>query len=206
MLILGKEIEKIEENKNVHLIGVVINKRDYEKYKDLIVDDFSNIIVLRSFDLDLNNFEIGDFVFVYGYVKEYQEKKRIYIKNIRKIDELSFFYWKIRQFLENNYFFDLKELEKSAKKSEKEEEKKEDIKEEIEVDIPIEIEEIEIEDFDPKKYLMEIIEKSPNKEISIDELYKKANKLSKEEVDKLLEELSDELFEPRPGIIKKIEI
>jgi len=198
----------MEENKNVHLIGVLVNKREYEKYKDLIIDDFSNIVVLRTFDLDVNNFEIGDLIFAFGYVKEYQEKKRVYLKEIKKINELNFFYWKIRQFLENNYVFDLEEIKKKIETIEKEEKKEKEeeiIKEEIE-EIPIEIEEIEIEEFDPKKYVMEIIENSPNKEISIEELYKKANKLSKEEIDKILEELSDELFEPKPGIIKKIEI
>jgi hypothetical protein len=211
VLILGKNIDNLEENKNVYLIGVIINKREYEKYSDLIIDDFSNIVVLRTFDLDLKNFEIGDLIFAQGYIKEYLEKKRVYLKNIKKIDEINFFYWKIRQFLNENYYFDLEEIKNELKEKEENLEAniEKEIEKEIEKDIeeiPIEIEEIEVEEFDPKKYVLEIIESSPNKEISLDELYKKANKLSKEEIDKILEELSDEIFEPRPGIIKKIEI
>ena len=206
MIVLNQEINGIENNENVIVQGLLIRKKDYGKYVDLVIDDFTDIITVRCFDLDLNNIEEGDFISVFGYIKEYNEVKRVYAKKIFKQGEQDVFYWKIRIFKEKGIKLD-KEKAKLMKKEEKENVEEES--NEIKVD-EIEIETIEIEDTqDLKQEILNIIKSQPNKEISLDDLYKIAEeklKLKRSEVDKLLEEIADEIFEPKPGYIKLIEI
>jgi len=177
------------------------------RYIDLVIDDFTDIITVRCFDLNLNNVEEGDFISVFGYIKEYNDVKRVYAKKVFKQREQDIFYWKIRIFKEKGIKLD-KEKAKLMKK-EKENVEENEGSSEIKVD-EIEIETIEIEDTqDLKQEILNIIKSQPNKEISLDDLYKIAEeklKLERSEVDKLLEEVADEIFEPRPGYIKLIEI
>ena len=207
MIVLNQEVRDIENNENVVVQGLLIRKKDYGRYIDLVIDDFTDIITVRCFDLNLNNVEEGDFISVFGYIKEYNDVKRVYAKKVFKQREQDIFYWKIRIFKEKGIKLD-KEKAKLMKK-EKENVEENEGSNEIKVD-EIEIETIEIEDTqDLKQEILNIIKSQPNKEISLDDLYKIAEeklKLKRSEVDKLLEEVADEIFEPRPGYIKLIEI
>ncbi|MEO2154345.1 MAG: hypothetical protein ABGW69_00885 [Nanoarchaeota archaeon] len=215
MLILGKEIDTISNNENVVVQGLLILKKDFGKYKDLVIDDFTNLITVRVFDLDTDKFEEGDFIAVYGYTKEYNETKRVYAKDIYKIKESDFFYWFEKILEEKNITINKEESklkiknEESMKNSENETIGEKESNNSIEVEFPFEEDKLtsniteDVENL--KSRIIETLRNSPNKEISIDELYKKIN-AKKEDIDKALEEIADEIFEPKPGIIKLIEI
>jgi DNA-directed RNA polymerase beta' subunit len=215
MLVLGKEVDAISNNENVVVQGLLILKKDFGKYKDLVIDDFTNLITVRVFDLDIEKFEEGDFIAVYGYIKEYNETKKVYAKDIYKIKESDFFYWFGKILEEKNIIIDKEESKLKVKNEESKENSENEIVNEkesndsIEVEFPFEEDELtsniteDIENL--KSKIIEILRNSPNKEISIDELYKKIN-AKKEDIDKALEEIADEIFEPKPGIIKLIEI
>lgn len=74
----------------VNLMAVIVSKQDLENttYKNLVIDDGSGKISIRSFEQD-NNFdrvEIGDFVLVIGRPREYLNEKYIVSEILKKID------------------------------------------------------------------------------------------------------------------------
>lgn len=199
MLILGKDIENLEKNSNVLVVGNILNIIEYEKYCDIRVDDNSQVFTVRCFEKDdLKNLKIGDNVLIIGYINEYNEKKRINARKIKTIDEREWLFWKIKSFKINNY-------KENFELVESEEEEKEEITEEIIQESVIE-EEIE-EIIDDKKYILDLI-KSYNEDLIPIEKIIKDSKLSNEKTEEILKELIEEgeIYEPKIGYIKLLEI
>ncbi len=181
MLILGKEIENLENNQNVIIIGNILDLADYEKYIDLRIDDNSNVFYVRFFKngekLDL---KIGDNVLIIGYINEFNERKKVNVRKIKKLNEKEFLFWKIKSFKLNNYKEKIEENKKEDlkyKESEIKSEQEKNIEEieienvlnDLDIEEDLEIEKIEVEDLEELEKENKINEKNDKKEEIKDE-------------------------------------
>ena len=80
----GKEISRI------NLMGVVVQKSDFNNYNTLIIDDGTGKISARIFESNVlfNQIEISDAVLIIGRPREFSNEKYVLIELIKKIDLL----------------------------------------------------------------------------------------------------------------------
>lgn len=80
----GKEISRI------NLMGVVVQKSDFNNYNTLIIDDGTGKISARIFESNVlfNQIEISDSVLIIGRPREFSNEKYVLIELIKKIDLL----------------------------------------------------------------------------------------------------------------------
>lgn len=110
--LLTKKKEKISR---ANLIGAVLDKKENGAMTDLILDDGSGRIVVRSFEKSKNfdEIKIGEGVLVIGKVREFNQEKYLSPEIVKKKDKK---WLKVRAL----------ELEKMEEKEADEEEKKEE--------------------------------------------------------------------------------
>jgi len=234
MLILGKDIEKLENNQNVIVIGNILDISDNEKYVDIRIDDNSNVFYVRFFKNEEKiNLKIGDNVLIIGYINEFNERKKINVRKIRKLKEKEFLFWKIKSIKLNKYKEKIEKTEEKQKEEKKEVEKEENQKsieeidienvlEDINIEEDLEIEKIDIEEIkenidkeeekdnkieDEKEYVLKLIKEYGVDLVPIEEIISNS-KLGKEKTEEILKELIEEgeIYEPKIGFVKILEI
>jgi len=73
----------------VNVIGVVIKKDENEFYEQLIIDDNSGKIFVRSFEKNsFSDINVGDIVQVIGKIREFKNEKYVANEIIRKMDDV----------------------------------------------------------------------------------------------------------------------
>ncbi|MEA2037720.1 MAG: OB-fold nucleic acid binding domain-containing protein [Nanoarchaeota archaeon] len=171
----------------VNLMAAIVDKQNQEntKYQNLIIDDGSGRISIRSFE-ENNNFDsvgIGDIVLIIGRPREYLNEKYIVSEILRKID--------------NPKWVELRKLKLGSVEQPKEEETSVEVNEE-------EVKEEPIEDDTDAKILSLIKECDNGEGADTQDIIKKSNVEEAEEiVTKLLEQ--GEVFEIKPGKLKILE-
>ena len=234
MLILGKNIEKLENNQNVIVIGNILDISDNEKYVDIRIDDNSNVFYVRFFKNEEKiNLKIGDNVLIIGYINEFNERKKINVRKIRKLKEKEFLFWKIKSIKLNKYKEKIEKTEEKQKEEKKEVEKEENQKsieeidienvlEDINIEDDLEIEKIDIEEIkenidkeeekdnnieNEKEYVLKLIKEYRTDLVPIEEIISNS-KLGKEKTEEILKELIEEgeIYEPKIGFVKILEI
>ncbi len=234
MLILGKDIEKLENNQNVIVIGNILDISDNEKYVDIRIDDNSNVFYVRFFKNEEKiNLKIGDNVLIIGYINEFNERKKINVRKIRKLKEKEFLFWKIKSIKLNKYKEKIEKTEEKQKEEKKEVEKEENQKsieeidienvlEDINIEDDLEIEKIDIEEIkenidkeeekdnnieNEKEYVLKLIKEYRTDLVPIEEIISNS-KLGKEKTEEILKELIEEgeIYEPKIGFVKILEI
>src|SRR3989338_3715909 len=81
----------VKDNKvsRVNLVGSIIDKYQWNNYLGVSLDDGSGVILLKSWNEDVNlfnGFEIGDLVLVVGKIKEYNNSIYVSPEIARKLD------------------------------------------------------------------------------------------------------------------------
>ena len=79
----GKEISR------VNVIGVVVDKSDFDNYKNVIIDDGSGRISARMFE-SMSSFDkisIGDVVVLIGRPREFSSERYLLIEIMKKADD-----------------------------------------------------------------------------------------------------------------------
>ncbi len=174
----------------VNLMAVAVAKQNLENtnYQNLMIDDGSGRISIRSFDENnnFNNIEVGDIILVIGRPREYLNEKYIVSEILKKIND--------------PLWVELRKLELSDKKAVEEDHtdnNKSDVKKE-------EVKEEKIED-DINTKIFNLIKESDNGEgADTEDIIKKSNLEKAEEIiTKLLEQ--GEVFEIKPGKLKVLE-
>jgi len=74
----------------VNIIGVLLEKYDFDNQKGLLVDDGTGRISMRSFEnlKNFDDFSVGDVVLVIGRPREFSEEKYVLVEIIKKIEPL----------------------------------------------------------------------------------------------------------------------
>ena len=171
-----------------NIMAVVVSKQNLENtnYQNIIIDDGSGRISIRSFDENnnFNNIEVGDIAHVIGRPRQYLNEKYIVSEILKKI--------------ENQLWVEIRKLELNGKKTTEEnvdnnqsEVKKEEIKEEVEEDINTKI--------------FNLIKEADSGEgADTQDIIKRSNIEKAEDIiTKLLEQ--GEVFEIKPGKLKVLE-
>jgi len=167
-----------------NIIGTVVLKQDEDQnYENIILDDGSGKISIRSFGKDdfFRKINIGDVVLLIGRPRQFGSEKYIVPEILRKI--------------ENKKWIDVRKLELG-----KEGEITSDVKEDV-------IKEVEIEDIEksPNSRILQLVrEFDSGNGADIDEVISKSNMKEAEKIIKnLLEE--GEIFEIKSGKFKILE-
>lgn len=198
----------------VNLIGTVTDKflTDDGNYSTITIDDGSESIRVKTFreKTELTKeIEVGDFVLVVGKIKEFNGEIYVNGEIIRKIQDFNFENLRkleiFRELLEQKKIVDeLKELKEKMEEEKFREyaKKKYGFDEEI-IDFILKGSQIE-EDYKPK--IIKIIESlDEGNGVEMGKILELSN-LPENLIEKGIEELleSGTLFEPRPGILKKV--
>lgn len=174
----------------VNLMAVAVAKQNLENtnYQNMMIDDGSGRISIRSFDENnnFNNIEIGDIILVIGRPREYLNEKYIVSEILKKINDPL---WVELRKLELSY---KKEVNNEVVDSNKSDIKKEEVKEK------------QIEDDINTKIFNLIKEADSGEGADTEDIIKRSNIEKAEEIiTKLLEQ--GEVFEIKPGKLKVLE-
>ncbi|MFH8086693.1 MAG: OB-fold nucleic acid binding domain-containing protein [Candidatus Aenigmatarchaeota archaeon] len=205
---LGQKVSR------VNIVATVIDKFLSEdgNYSTITIDDGSEAIRVKTFREKtelLQDVEVGDLVLVVGKIREYNNEIYINGELIRKIDQPNFEVLRkleiLKELLEQKKIIEeLKNLKERIEESEFKEYVKEKYGlEEEALEFIMKKPEIK-EDYKPK--IIKIIEELDEGEgVEIGKILEISN-LPENIIERGIEELLDSgvLFEPRPGILKKV--
>jgi RPA family protein len=187
-----------------NIMGAVVFRSDEENfnYKNLIVDDGSGKISVRSFEKNdsLNNFDIGDIILVIGRPREFNDEKYLIPEIVKKIQDVKWI--QVRN-------LELDKLNKNIKKSDlknSEHIEVETIKNDINENSQNKVVREEIrEDAPDPNVIYDLIKKlDTGGGVLIDDIIKKSDS---ENVEKKINDLLEngDIFEVKPGIVKVLE-
>lgn len=189
------EIRGSRRVSRVNIIGTIVFKYDEEgfNYKNLVVDDGSGKISVRSFEKNdnMDKLDVGDIILIIGRAREFNNEKYIIPEIMKKI--------------QNPMWMQVRKLEiDDASKNIIIETTNNEIKKDENLQSEVVHEEVETESSD-SRVIFDMIKKLDTENgISIDDLIKKSNFTGVEKLINILLRNGD-IFEVKPGIVKVLE-
>jgi RPA family protein len=212
----GKYVQESEDKSNyvltsknikiyrLNLIAIILSKELQGSITNLLVDDGTGKITLKSFEenKNLSDINVGNVVLIIGKLRTYNQDKYISPEIIKKIDPQ---WLKIRaielkdNFIKNDKNINLKQEEKETIKIIEE---KQEFKDEKEIKKEKEINPVDIEEDLPIQKIIKIIKELDNGDgVFIEELIEKS---TLNETEKLIQNMLEngDIFQNYPGKVK----